>query len=79
MLVASLFLTLAWADATGLGGSLPAWWLLPIAILLAVGGIDELVIASTSADKGFVEVNQDGGMFVDHMLRRKGINVAPTI
>lgn len=43
MLVATLFLTLAWADATGLGGSLPAWWLLPIAILLAVGGIDELV------------------------------------
>lgn len=37
------FSTLAWADATGFLGGLPAWWLLPILIVLAVGGVDELV------------------------------------
>ena len=34
---------LAWADATGFLGGLPAWWLLPILIMLAIGGVDELV------------------------------------
>lgn len=37
------FTALAWADATGFLGGLPAWWLLPILILLAIGGVDELV------------------------------------
>ena len=32
---------LAWADATGLGGAPPAWWLLPIAVLVAWAGADE--------------------------------------
>ena len=38
------FSALAWADATGFLGGLPAWWLLPILILLAIGGVDELVV-----------------------------------
>lgn len=37
------FAGLAWADATGFLGGLPAWWLLPILIVLAIGGVDELV------------------------------------
>jgi phosphatidate cytidylyltransferase len=37
------FTALAWADATGFLGGLPAWWLLPILIILAIGGVDELV------------------------------------
>ncbi|NBP86995.1 MAG: CDP-archaeol synthase [Planctomycetia bacterium] len=37
------FAALAWADATGFLGGLPAWWLLPILMLLAIGGVDELV------------------------------------
>lgn len=37
------FAGLAWADATGFLGGLPAWWLLPILIILAIGGVDELV------------------------------------
>ncbi len=42
-LVTAVFAALAWADWHGLGGSPPAWWLLPVAIVLAVGSIDELV------------------------------------
>jgi phosphatidate cytidylyltransferase len=38
------FAALAWADTTGFLGGLPAWWLLPILILLAIGGVDELVV-----------------------------------
>ncbi len=38
------FTGLAWADATGFLGGLPAWWLLPILIILAIGGVDELVV-----------------------------------
>lgn len=36
------FVTLAWADATSLAGSPPGWWLLPVAIAITVGGVDEL-------------------------------------
>lgn len=42
-LITAVFAALAWADWIGLGGALPAWWLLPVAIVLAVGGVDELV------------------------------------
>ena len=41
-LIAS-FTTLAWADASGFMGVPPAWWLLPILVLFAVGGVNELV------------------------------------
>jgi phosphatidate cytidylyltransferase len=41
-LIAS-FTALAWADATGFMGVAPAWWLLPILVLFAVGGVNELV------------------------------------
>jgi len=41
--VAVVFLGLAWADATGLAGAAPAWWLLPVVIAIAIGGVDELV------------------------------------
>jgi phosphatidate cytidylyltransferase len=37
------FTALAWADATGFMGVAPAWWLLPILVLFAVGGVNELV------------------------------------
>jgi phosphatidate cytidylyltransferase len=37
------FAALAWADWRGLGGAQPSWWLLPVAIVLAVGGVDEMV------------------------------------
>jgi phosphatidate cytidylyltransferase len=41
-LITAAFAVLAWADWTGLGGGQPAWWLLPAAVVLAVGGVDEL-------------------------------------
>lgn len=41
--VAAVFAALAWADATGFAGAAPAWWLLPVVVVLAVGGTDELV------------------------------------
>jgi phosphatidate cytidylyltransferase len=37
------FATLAWADAIGLGGALPAWWLMPLLVGLAIGGVNECV------------------------------------
>ena len=37
--VAAVFGMLAWADANGFGGAMPAWWLLPIVVVLAVGGL----------------------------------------
>lgn len=37
------FVALLWADATGLGGTRPAWWLLPVAVLVAVRGTAEFV------------------------------------
>jgi phosphatidate cytidylyltransferase len=41
-IVIASFLALAVADARGLGGAPPAWWLLPVAIAIAVGGVGEL-------------------------------------
>ncbi|NDC53558.1 MAG: hypothetical protein EBZ74_04540 [Planctomycetia bacterium] len=41
--VGALFAALAWADAAGFAGAAPAWWLLPLVIVIAVGGVDELV------------------------------------
>jgi len=41
--VAAVFIGLAWADATGLAGAAPAWWLLPVVVAIAIGGVDELV------------------------------------
>jgi phosphatidate cytidylyltransferase len=43
VIVAVLFAGLAWADANGVGGAQPAWWLLPVVVMLAIGGIDELI------------------------------------
>ncbi|NBW96984.1 MAG: hypothetical protein EBR28_09695 [Planctomycetia bacterium] len=40
--VAALFSGLAWADAVGLANAAPAWWLLPIAVVVAIGGVDEM-------------------------------------
>ena len=42
-IVATVFAGLVWADATGLAGAAPAWWLLPVVIVVAIGGVDELV------------------------------------
>ena len=42
-LITTAFATLAWADWIGLGGARPAWWLLPVAVVLAVGSVDETV------------------------------------
>ena len=42
-IVATLFAGLVWADTTGLAGAAPAWWLLPVVIVVAIGGVDELV------------------------------------
>jgi phosphatidate cytidylyltransferase len=49
-LVAATFALLAWADAQGIGGAMPAWWLLPIVVLLAIGGVGELIRLMTSDD-----------------------------
>ena len=32
---------LTWADAVGFGGAQPAWWLLPLAVLVAIRGTAE--------------------------------------
>jgi phosphatidate cytidylyltransferase len=37
------FAALAWADAHGFLGVAPGWWLLPILVVFAVGGVNELV------------------------------------
>jgi hypothetical protein len=42
-IVATMFAGLVWADTTGLAGAAPAWWLLPVVIVVAIGGVDELV------------------------------------
>ena len=42
-IVAIVFAGLAWADAHGFGGAMPSWYLLPVAVLVAVGGTDELI------------------------------------
>ena len=36
------FALLAWADATAFLAAPPAWWLLPVALLLCWGGTDEM-------------------------------------
>ena len=41
-LITAAFAALAWADWIGLGGGRPAWWLLPVAVVLAVGSVDEI-------------------------------------
>lgn len=43
ILLGGSFAALAWADATGFLGVPPAWWLLPILVVFAVGGVNELV------------------------------------
>ncbi|MEI6240967.1 MAG: phosphatidate cytidylyltransferase [Planctomycetia bacterium] len=48
--VALVFAGLAWADSTGLAGAAPAWWLLPVVIVVAIGGVDELVHLCGSRD-----------------------------
>jgi len=42
-LLTAVFAALAWADATGVAGVAPAWWLLPVLVAFAVGGVNELV------------------------------------
>jgi phosphatidate cytidylyltransferase len=49
--VIATFATLAWADATGLWGARPAWWLLPVAFLLAAIGARELVALLAAAGR----------------------------
>lgn len=41
-IVITSFVALALADARGLGAASPAWWLLPVAVAIAVGGVGEL-------------------------------------
>ena len=48
--IAAVFGLLAWADATGVGGAMPAWWLLPIVVLLAIGGAQELMRLFATGD-----------------------------
>ncbi|RLS35614.1 MAG: hypothetical protein DWH79_01540 [Planctomycetota bacterium] len=58
------FLLLVWADATGFAGARPAWWLLPVALVLAVGAAEELrslLAARGFAARGAVVI---GAMFV---------------
>lgn len=43
VLVTAAFAALAWADQAALGGAAPVWWLLPAAVMVAVGGADEAV------------------------------------
>ncbi len=44
------FVALAWADATSLAGAPPGWWLLPVAIAVTVGGVDELTRLFSARD-----------------------------
>lgn len=43
ILAAAGFAALAWADATGYAGMPTGWWLMPLALAVAVGGVDEIV------------------------------------
>lgn len=49
--VVAAFATLAWADATALLGARPAWWLLPVAFLLAAVGGREIVALLAAAGR----------------------------
>ena len=42
VLLVGTFALLAWADATAFLHAPPAWWLLPVALLLCLGGTDEM-------------------------------------
>lgn len=42
-LVTTAFAALVWADQAALGGAAPCWWLMPLAVVVAVGGADEAV------------------------------------
>lgn len=50
---------LLWADATGVGGAPPAWWLMPVAIVVAVRGAGEcaalLAARGTAVRVGLVQ------------------------
>lgn len=41
LVAVAVIATLTWADAVGLGGARPAWWLLPLAVLVAMRGTAE--------------------------------------
>ncbi|MFM8634873.1 MAG: phosphatidate cytidylyltransferase [Planctomycetia bacterium] len=49
-LLIAAFAILAWADATAFMGVPPAWWLLPILVMFAVGGVDELARLFSTRD-----------------------------
>jgi phosphatidate cytidylyltransferase len=55
VVVVAAFAALAWADATALGGARPAWWLLPVAFLLAAIGARELVALLAAAGRPVAE------------------------
>ena len=38
----AMIVALTWADAVGLGGAQPVWWLLPLAVIVALRGTAEL-------------------------------------
>ena len=48
LFVSSILITcltaLTWADSIGFLGGSPGWWLLPVLILLAVGGVNEFIV-----------------------------------
>lgn len=55
VVVVAAFAALAWADATALWGARPAWWLLPVAFLLAAIGARELVALLAAAGRPVAE------------------------
>lgn len=61
MVVVAVFAALTWADATGLWGARPAWWLLPVAFLLASIGARELVALLAAAGRPVAEPLVVGG------------------
>lgn len=55
VVVVATFAALAWADATAVWGARPAWWLLPVAFLLAAIGARELVALLAAAGRPVAE------------------------
>jgi phosphatidate cytidylyltransferase len=55
VVVVAAFAALAWADATALWDARPAWWLLPVAFLLAAIGARELVALLAAAGRPVAE------------------------
>lgn len=47
----AVFAALAWADATAVWAARPAWWLLPVALVLAALGARELVVLLAAAGR----------------------------